>query len=330
MPKITPLPLTRGVTTPSLPKIEVNQTGIDWLQWSMEWPHEISSWPDDPKESAKIIRMAMPPCEQLIVLGEVIAPFPGYSNGTTATHARIFWHTTRRDQHIGVVMTGDDLRGLIGIAFPQRALLDWVVTNCRTITRMDLAVDIKGHDLDPSTLILAYRGGWLRTIAQNVKELTSHIRIDDRTLTGKSVYFGSRMSDRQLRVYDKGAQMGVSEGEWLRIEIQLRHDRANNVAKLCLTDGIGPTTQAAIRAYVHCPGCSWWDQATSGATVEFDPIGRKDTNTEKWLYNVVMPQIWRVMKAQQKRGENTLHNKLADLMKSFDQWVEHGEDDTTD
>lgn len=321
MPKPTPQPLTRGVTTPSLPKIEVSQTGIDWLQWSVEWPHEISSWPTDPAQALEVLSMALPPCDELTILGEVIAPLPGYSNGTTATHARIFWHTTRRDQHIGVVMTGDDLRGLIGVAYPQRALLEWVVTNCRAITRMDLAVDVKGQALDPSALILAYRGGWLKTIAQNVKEMTSHTKTDTGTLTGKSVYFGSRMSDRQIRVYDKGAQLGISEGEWIRIEIQLRHDRAMNVARLCLTDGIGPTTQAAIRAYVHCPGCSWWEQATSGATVEFDPIGRKDTNTEKWLYNVALPAIWRTMETQKKRGENTLHDKLVMLLKDFDSQI---------
>lgn len=313
-----PPSLTRGVTTPTVPKIEVSQTGIDWLQWSMEWPHEISSWPTDPKQAAEVLKMALPPCDDLKILGEVIAPFPGYNSGTTATHARIFWHTGRRDQHIGVVMTGDDLRGLIGVAYPQRDLLEWVVTHCKTITRMDVAIDITGEALDPSTLTLAWKGGWLKTIAQNVKEMTSHTRTDSGMLTGKTVYFGSRMSDRQLRVYDKGAQMGISEQRWIRIELQLRHERALNIARLCLTDGIGATTQAAIRAYVHCPGCSWWEKATSGPTMEFDPIGRKDTNTEAWLYNVVMPQIWKVMELQKKRGENTLHEKLTSLLKDFD------------
>lgn len=324
-----PPSLTRGVTTPTIPKIEVSQTGIDWLQWSMEWPHEISSWPSDPKQVADILRMALPPCDELKLLGEVIAPFPGYNNGTTATHARIFWHSQRREQHIGVVMTGDDLRGLIGVAYPQKDLLEWVVKNSKAITRMDLAIDISGDALDPSALILAWRGGWLKTIAQNVKEMTSHTRTDAGMLTGKTVYFGSRMSDRQLRVYDKGAQMGISEQNWLRIELQLRHDRAINIARLCITDGIGPATQAAIRAYVHCPGCAWWEQATSGPTMEFEPIGRKDTNTEKWLYNTVMPQIWRVMETQKKRGESTLHDRLVMLLQEFQiatTWVEHDKD----
>lgn len=318
MPKRNPQPLTRGVTTPSVPKIELSQIGIDWLQWSMEWPHEITEWPTDPKQAERVLKMALPPCDEIVILGEVIAPFPGYSHGTTATHARVFWHTTRRDQHIGVVMTGDDLRGLIGVAYPQRDLLQWVVKNCRTITRMDLAIDIKGTALDPSNLILAYRGGWLKTIAQNVKEMTSHTKTDTGTLTGKSVYFGSRMSDRQLRVYDKGAQLGISEGEWIRIELQLRHDRAYNVARLCITDGIAATTQAAIRAYVMCDGCSWFHQAVTGPAVEFDPIGRKDTNTEKWLYNTVMPKLWDVMQLQRRRGDNTLHDKLIATLKDFE------------
>jgi len=316
-----PQPLTRGVTTPTIPHVEVSQTGIDWLQWSMEWPHEITQWPADPRQQEDILRMALPPCDEIKILGEVIAPFPGYNAGTTATHARIFWHTQRAEQHIGVVMTGDDLRGLIGVAYPQSALLHWVVTHCKTITRMDLAIDVTGEGLDPSMLVLAWRGGWLKTIAKSVREMTSHTQTDKGLLTGRTVYFGSRMSDRQVRVYDKGAEMGISEQQWVRIEIQLRHDRATNIAKLCADQGIAATTQAAIRAYVECTGCSWWQQAVTGPTVEFDPIGRKDTNTERWLYNTVMPQIWRVMEVQRKRGESKLHDKLVALLKDFDSMV---------
>jgi hypothetical protein len=308
--KTNPPPLTRGVTT--LPEIQPSglKAGLDWLQYSVEWPHEITSWPILPHDQARVLQQALPPCRELIILGEVVQPLPGYNHGTTATHARLFWHDGRREQHIGVVMTGEDMRGMIGIAYPQKALLDWVVMNCTAISRMDMAIDIHDSAAKPWDVLAAWDDGRVFTPASTVTEINSYTHRDDgETEVCPTLYIGSRSSDRQLRIYDKAKQMGIA-GPWIRIELQLRHERALNIAKAALQDGLKETAQAAIRAFCKVDGIKWWDDATNGPAVDFDPIGRRDTNTEKWLYDQVMPTIRKTIETQRIRGEDTLLKML--------------------
>lgn len=45
--------------------------------------------------------------------------------------------------------------------------------------------------------------------------------------TGKSTTFGSRASEILIRIYDKAAERGYTDGRhWVRVELQLRRDRA--------------------------------------------------------------------------------------------------------
>jgi len=207
-------------------------------------------------------------------------------------------------------MTGDDMRGIIGIAYPQRELLEWVVMHCKGLSRMDLAIDIHDNGAKPWDILAAWDDDRMHTPASLVTEINSYTRNGDGSTTVcPTLYVGSRSSERQLRIYDKAKQMGV-DGPWIRVEIQLRHERALNIAKAALQDGITETTQAAIRAFCGVDGVRWWDESMNGPVVDFEAIGRRDTNTEKWIYESVMPTMKRVIEAQRIRGENTLLKML--------------------
>lgn len=60
----------------------------------------------------------------------------------------------------------------------------------------------------------------------------------DEDIQGLTVYVGSRKSDLFIRVYDKAAERGFkpSELHWVRIEIQMRRDRAEMAARAVATD----------------------------------------------------------------------------------------------
>ena len=45
---------------------------------------------------------------------------------------------------------------------------------------------------------------------------------------GITLYFGSEKSDIMLRIYDKAAEQGLSGEHWIRVELQLRRDRAKH------------------------------------------------------------------------------------------------------
>lgn len=44
----------------------------------------------------------------------------------------------------------------------------------------------------------------------------------------QAIYFGSPKSDRRLRIYDKAMEQGLSGGDWVRFEFQLRNDNATS------------------------------------------------------------------------------------------------------
>lgn len=45
---------------------------------------------------------------------------------------------------------------------------------------------------------------------------------------GTTLYFGSEKSDIMLRIYDKAAERGLENTHWIRVELQLRRDRAKH------------------------------------------------------------------------------------------------------
>lgn len=42
----------------------------------------------------------------------------------------------------------------------------------------------------------------------------------------ESIYFGSKNSDRRLRIYNKALEKGIQDQHWIRVEFQLRNDNA--------------------------------------------------------------------------------------------------------
>jgi len=108
-------------------------------------------------------------------------------------------------------------------------------------TRIDIAIDdlgMKYYSLDEIVDKLAKGciiSKW-RTF-QNNKECT----ISDNQKVGQTLYFGSKQSDILMRVYDKKLERNKSllpnddkyiHDDWIRWELQLRSERADEVARL--------------------------------------------------------------------------------------------------
>lgn len=58
----------------------------------------------------------------------------------------------------------------------------------------------------------------------------------EETSDGDTVYQGSKKSDIMLRIYDKSAEREVS-GHWIRVELQLRQDRAGEFIRQYINGG---------------------------------------------------------------------------------------------
>jgi DNA relaxase NicK len=189
---------------------------------------------------------------------------PGYNGGMGATHARLFWHSENRRQNIGVVMTGEDMRSVLAVPMPHEALLRWCVAKSKKISRLDFALDIFDSAANPHDILDAWKTGKATTPAQKVMDFTSYAKdTDGNAVAAPTVYVGARQSDRQLRIYDKAKQMGVDR-PWVRVELQVRDDRAWHLAMAMVRYGISRAGQQALRDYVAIPELRWWVDAVSG------------------------------------------------------------------
>lgn len=98
------------------------------------------------------------------------------------------------------------------------------------VTRLDVALDDTSGGLDwdvirrscslKSALVTIFRRVWSPRV-DLLKERES-----------RTIYFGERASDTFLRIYDKAEQQGL-ETHWLRVEIEVKHKRADMLARLC-------------------------------------------------------------------------------------------------
>lgn len=169
--------------------------------------------------------------EQLFVLGD---PRPGtfYAwrvrlENAAGVHVGLIEvggpHTARKDGTVTarIELTGDGCRmfELSGNAsghakrWPELAALLGVCD--ARITRIDLAADDFRGAYPISWAVERYESGDFDRRGQRPK---SRLIDDMGNRTGKTLYVGSRKSENQLRVYEKGREQGDKSSEWVRYE----------------------------------------------------------------------------------------------------------------
>jgi DNA relaxase NicK len=158
-------------------------------------------------------------------------------------------------------------------------------------TRIDLAFD--NCPFTPKQIEDAIREGKVRSLAkrESLKVYESPFVLRDNGEEGThTVYFGSRSSERMIRVYD--------EREFTRLELELKKRRADLVAKeLFRADDISewyPIMISHLRDYVDF-STAWWDEFVSITGRAWASVSNaKDVTMEKlinWLERQVTPAL---------------------------------------
>lgn len=136
------------------------------------------------------------------------------------------------------------------------------------ITRLDLAYDDHIGSFD------------LPLISDHIKERhylspSKYSQIEwsdnqDDDIQGLTVYVGSASSDIRFRFYDKAAERGFKDRHWVRLEMQLRDDRATKAAHELLCNDVGNVLRGICSHYLtfveesndsnksRWPVSSWW------------------------------------------------------------------------
>ena len=162
----------------------------------------------------------------------------------------------------------------------------------------------------------------------------------DTDIQGLTCQVGSNKSAIKIRIYDKAAERGFIDRHWVRVELQLRDDRASNAAfELIKNNSIGMTVSGILRNYLmfRCPTTDsnksrwpvalWWEYilqnmekiklwVSPGEAYNFD-------NTEYWFFKqygqaiVVMDKLHDTFYVTDKAKKLYDVSKLAPKYKKF-------------
>lgn len=163
-------------------------------------------------------------------------------------------------------------------------------------TRLDLALDYPDR-VDLGEIVEAAKAHPDSTKARSLIPY-KFVDIDgkiEEVVTG--VYVGSTRSDRFLCCYDKGRELQLSELMLTRIEARNRKLKAQQAANLVGENTLSTATRSIIKQFADFP-LQWWQNALTGPIEEVEPVGRKQTDTTKWLIDIVAPVLAREIKEQ--------------------------------
>lgn len=287
------------IKVPELPAIAIN---LDWLRYTSAYNPALSE--------ADNLRIAMPRFAEFKLTGEELANGRGFNRAQQMTIGVIHWHSARPEQGVSVELTGRDLGASRIAAIADEALLGHVSSIGGRVSTMDSAVDVYNHKANPNDILNAKSRDELRTHVKSIGRFEStQRRKSGEWKHAETVYVGSPTSERQIKVYNKGAQLGL-DADWVRIEMRWRGNYARAAHRAMLQFGIEETTRAAIVSMVDFD-TRWWRTAMSGDLAEIEPVSHPETKTIEWLLGAVYNTLEREL---DKEHCNVLLAKYAPLI----------------
>lgn len=155
----------------------------------------------------------------------------------------------RNDMGVCLNLSGQGCR-----TFEEHSSVDWMTLfelidkYHGHVTRLDLAYDDHMNVVDIHRLACDVHDRNYRSKAKYADILWSDNQ--DLDIQGLTIYIGKKSSDVLIRIYDKAAERGYTDRHWIRIELQLRNDRASNALKQLLQrESIGVVSAGILRNY---------------------------------------------------------------------------------
>lgn len=300
----------KGGNTPDkyrLPDASMVAINLDWLRYTVQYNTTLSE--------ADNLRIAIPRFPQFQLTGEEQHNGRGFNRAQKLSIGVIHWHTQKPDQGVSVELSGGDLRDSRSSQIADMDLLQHVKSVLGKVSTMDSAIDVYNYSADPDDIIRYRDRDELKTTVRSIGKYDSSQKHAGHWKHAKTVYVGSPTSERQIKVYNKAAQLGIN-GDWVRIEMRWRGPYARAAHSAMLKYGIHETTRSAILAMVDFKA-RWWKVAMSGPLADIEPIGRKDTRTLEWLMGAVLNTLDRELSAERMRNERELFNAFDDVLSKY-------------
>ncbi len=290
--------------TPELGSMAVN---LDWVRYTVPWEiTDLFEWERKPptKLLQRALELATMGIEPFRPTGEELRPRHNYNRCYGMLAGSLSFHTEMPQQKIMIDLPGAACAAYRDKGITDHDVLDFLKQRGAKLTRLDVALDYYGEG-NPLDIRDAHRRGATSTAIRNTTEVVE--RNQSGALGGTTVYFGSAQSDRRIRIYDKRAQM-QTDYPWLRIEATLKGDAATIGLNAIASRDIGNAGRAIIRSIVDTKAVQWWTKAMTGDLIQLEPLGRKETDTDKWLMGVVRDNLERRLNEQLSEDDYTLYD----------------------
>ncbi|MBR5268290.1 MAG: replication initiation factor domain-containing protein [Lachnospiraceae bacterium] len=142
----------------------------------------------------------------------------------------------RADMGVWVEMSGQGCRTFETLSTLSKddkerwvKLFSFISSQGLKITRLDVAYDDHTGILDMGAIAQDTQTGMYISRSTYWETILSS--------KGSTVYIGSPQSKVLIRIYDKAAERGAVDQHWIRVELQLRDDRASQFSKIDLPIG---------------------------------------------------------------------------------------------
>jgi hypothetical protein len=150
-------------------------------------------------------------------------------------------------------------------------------------SRIDLTLNIHEGKVTVQDVYSATKKGTLRARTTTYR----YIEGKKGDVLGDTLYLGSPKSDRQLRCYNKAAEMGIVDGTaWIRLELELRNIRANGAFQSCVSNGVPATVSGHVADFMAWPNREF-ESALAGPTSPPYVLVRKRSSRQRWLLGQV-------------------------------------------
>jgi hypothetical protein len=93
-----------------------------------------------------------------------------------------------------------------------------------------------------------------------------------------------------IRIYEKGKQMGT-DLDWLRIELEIKDTKAEQIIDICETFGIDQLGRTLLQEAMPTMPYKFWRELMRAGSVALEAVGRKKTERQVWIENVILPLL---------------------------------------
>jgi hypothetical protein len=129
-----------------------------------------------------------------------------------------------------------------------------------------------------------------------------------------TIYVGSPKSPRQIRIYNKAAQVGQPTKDWTRIEMRWRGKHARSAHQAMLQFGIAEVTRKAVKTMLN-PDIEWFQDALGEPIAQIEPVRRPETDTRAWLIKLVAPLLERELMNERRLQGQDLYMTFDKILK---------------